>query len=199
MNTTKNTNTSVIKTEVSASMKVVYRSVSFGEKGSINQNPICNKVSSIGAFSANKISKTSIIKLIPQPKKTIRHQPSLVISDVIVRTRDEIFLHTITQYIISNIASPDLNVSRIMRVAHMSRTQLHRKLKSLSGLSTTAFIRCIRLERAAYLLQQNVDNVTQIAYRTGFSDHSYFTKCFKRKYGVSPSDYIRNHKVSYLV
>ncbi|SHJ38997.1 helix-turn-helix domain-containing protein [Aquimarina spongiae] len=199
MNTTKNTNTSVLKAAASSPMKVVHRSVSFGKKRNSKQSPIGGKGSNIKVVAKNKTPEISNIQLIPQLKKTKRHSLSLVLPNIMVRTRDEILLHNITNYIIDNMACPDLNVTKIMGVAHMSRTQLHRKLKSLSGLSTTAFIRCIRLEKAAYLLQQNVDNVTQIAYRTGFSDHSYFTKCFKRKYGVSPSDYIRNHKVSYLL
>jgi len=76
-----------------------------------------------------------------------------------------------------------------MKMMHMSRTQLHRKIKEITGLSTTEFIRSIRLREAAKLLKLNSDYVTQVGYQIGFSDHSYFSKCFKKQFGVSPSVY----------
>lgn len=109
--------------------------------------------------------------------------------EIKIETWDQKFLHRLSSYIKSNISNPELNVTLIMCRMHMSRTQLHRKIKALTGLSTTEFIRTVRLKRAAQLLIQNTDSVTQIGYQIGFSDHSYFAKCFKRKYGVSPSEY----------
>jgi len=63
---------------------------------------------------------------------------------------------------------------------HLSRTQLLRKLKALTGLSPNDFIKNIRLARAAEMIRNRMDTITQIGYSVGFNDQSYFTKCFKK-------------------
>ena len=71
----------------------------------------------------------------------------------------------------------------------MSRMQLHRKLKSLTNFSASEFIRDLRLQRALDLLRLDGMNVTEVAYSCGFNSTSYFTQCFKEKYGDLPSKY----------
>ena len=71
----------------------------------------------------------------------------------------------------------------------MSKTQLHRKIKALTNESPGELLRNFRLKRAAQLLRQKVDSVSQIAYMVGFNNLSYFAKCFKELYGVPPSVY----------
>jgi transcriptional regulator GlxA family with amidase domain len=73
----------------------------------------------------------------------------------------------------------------------MSRMQLFRKLKALTNQTPSEFIRTIRLKRAAQLLQQKFGNVAEITYEVGFNNLSYFAKCFRELYGVSPSEYAR--------
>jgi AraC-like DNA-binding protein len=72
---------------------------------------------------------------------------------------------------------------------HMSRTQLHRKLKSIVGMSTTAFLRSQRLKLACRLLKESDGSTSEIAYQVGFNSPSYFTRCFKEAYGCTPTDY----------
>ena len=71
----------------------------------------------------------------------------------------------------------------------MSRMQLYRKLKALTGQSANEFIRTIRLKRAAQLLEQNQLTIAEITYEVGFNDLQYFRECFKKLFGVTPSDY----------
>ena len=71
----------------------------------------------------------------------------------------------------------------------MSRTQLYRKLKALVGQSANQFIRTYRLKRAAQLLQDSDMTVSEITYTVGFNDLQYFRDCFKKQFGVTPSDY----------
>lgn len=82
----------------------------------------------------------------------------------------------------------------VEQLAHdlcMERTGLYKKLTALTGTSPVVFIRCIRLQRAAELLKESKLTINEIAALTGFSSPSYFAKCFKKEYGVSPSDYCR--------
>jgi AraC-like DNA-binding protein len=71
----------------------------------------------------------------------------------------------------------------------MSRVQLHRKLKALTGQSTSEFIRTIRLKRAASLLEQGYGSISEVMYAVGFNSVSYFASNFKQRYGVNPSQY----------
>ena len=70
-----------------------------------------------------------------------------------------------------------------------SRMQLYRKLKSITSLSANEFIRSYRLKKAASLLKETEMNITEILYEVGFTNRSYFTKCFKLKYGKTPKEY----------
>jgi transcriptional regulator GlxA family with amidase domain len=90
---------------------------------------------------------------------------------------------------------PEFGVPQMQEELAMSKTQLHRKLKALTNESPGELLRNFRLKRAAQLLKQSADNITQIALQVGFINHSYFAKCFKELYGVVPSAYARS-KVS---
>ena len=70
----------------------------------------------------------------------------------------------------------------------MSRMQLHRKISALAGQPPAQFMRSFRLEKARHLLETTNMNVSEVAYATGFSDHAWFSKSFKEKYGKTPSE-----------
>jgi AraC-like DNA-binding protein len=71
----------------------------------------------------------------------------------------------------------------------MSRSQLHRKLVALTDLSATEFIRSYRLNLAKEMIEKNTGTISEIAYEVGFNSPSYFSKAFKEKFGVSPSEF----------
>ena len=75
-----------------------------------------------------------------------------------------------------------------------TRSSMYRKLKSLTGLSSSEFIKNIRLKRACNMLEKDAGNISDIAYRTGFSDPKYFSTCFKNEFGMSPREYIKSLK-----
>ena len=77
----------------------------------------------------------------------------------------------------------------------MSRASLHRKLKAITGFPPSKFIRNIRLRKAAALLIGQADSVTQIGIAVGFEDQSYFSKSFKKEFGVPPSEYMQSTKL----
>ena len=78
----------------------------------------------------------------------------------------------------------------------MSRSQLYRKLHALTGHSVSSFIRLYRLKQAARLLRKKENNISQICYDVGFSNPSYFSECFRKQFGIPPSQYARqnNHQ-----
>jgi two-component system, sensor histidine kinase ChiS len=90
-------------------------------------------------------------------------------------------------FIVENIENTDYSVNELAADLCLSRSQLHRKLTSLTGFSATNFIRMVRLEKAKDLLKSHAGNVTEIAYACGFSSQSYFTKSFTEYFGQSPS------------
>ena len=91
-------------------------------------------------------------------------------------------------YITANIGEPDLNVEDLSRHFGISRTQFYRKLDALIAKPIGDFIRSIRLEMAAQLLKERRLSIAEVAYTTGFSSPSHFSRTFKKAYGKAPSE-----------
>ncbi len=102
---------------------------------------------------------------------------------------DEQFIEKATAIVQEHMSSPELNVDMLAREMFVSRMQLHRKLTGLTDNSASDLIRNIRLIKAAELLKKGELNVTEITYEIGISSLSNFSKIFKEKYGVTPSEY----------
>ena len=102
---------------------------------------------------------------------------------------DRELIDRITKLIRQNIDKPDLDVTFIIHEIGISRTLLHLKLKNLTGCSATEFIRSIRLREAVKLIADGTCNISEAAYRTGFTSPNYFTRRFKEFFGTSPSQY----------
>jgi len=108
-----------------------------------------------------------------------------------VKGNDELLMERIMKVINKHISDSDFNVERLTQEAGISRVQLHRKMKELTGISTSEFIRNIRLEQAARLLKEQKINVTQVAFAVGFSNLAHFSTVFHKHFGVSPSDFTK--------
>lgn len=102
---------------------------------------------------------------------------------------DEQFLRQINAIIEESLSNPELNVSTLCRKSGMGDKQVYRKIKQLTGMSVVEYIRDIRLRKAAMFLRQNKLSVSEIMYLVGFSNASYFTRCFKETYGLSPKEF----------
>ena len=89
--------------------------------------------------------------------------------------------------------NPDFSVGYLVKEMSMSRSNLYIKIKELTGLTSSEFIRNIRLKRALKLFDSSDLSVKEIMYMTGFNTASYFSKCFKKQFGVVPSMYIRQN------
>ena len=106
-----------------------------------------------------------------------------------VKGNDELLMERIMKSINKNLSNSDFNVDMLTQEVGISRAQLHRKMKEMTGISTSEFIRNIRLEQAARLLKEQKINVTQVAYTVGFSNLAHFSTIFRRHFGVAPSEY----------
>ncbi|CAD0001014.1 hybrid sensor histidine kinase/response regulator transcription factor [Flavobacterium salmonis] len=102
-------------------------------------------------------------------------------------TLDNEFIKNTLNYINENISQPELSVEVLASKVFLSRSQLYRKIKTLTGVSVNEFIRNVRLEKAKELIELGNDNITEISFKVGFSSPSYFTKCYKEKYGYLPT------------
>ena len=99
---------------------------------------------------------------------------------------DDQFINVINQHIENNIDNENFSVEELARLAGLSRSMLHRKLKKVIGQSPSEYITAKRLNHAKILLENDVATVSEIAYRVGFSDPSYFNKVFKKHFNLSP-------------
>ena len=114
-----------------------------------------------------------------------------------VQSADEQFLWKLKEAILARLGDDQLGVESLAEEIGLSRSQLLRKITALTGVSVNELIRTFRLQKAAQLLEQNCAPVMQIAYEVGFSNLSYFSKLFKERYGVLPSDYATNLRTSH--
>jgi transcriptional regulator GlxA family with amidase domain len=99
---------------------------------------------------------------------------------------DEKFLLNITRLIEDHIANPDLNVNVLCELSGINNKQIYRKTKQLTGMSPVEYIRSIRMKKAAMLLNQKKFTVAEVMYMVGFSNHSYFSKCYQAAFGKTP-------------
>ncbi len=102
---------------------------------------------------------------------------------------DEKFIEKAVKYVSDNLDSPKLSVEDLSDHIGMSRVNLYKKIKQITGKTPIEFIRIIRLKRAAQLLRESQLNVSEIAYRTGFNSPKVFSKYFKEEFGILPSVY----------
>ena len=102
---------------------------------------------------------------------------------------DKQLMDKVIKSINKNIGDSEFGIEMLCAEIGISRTQLHRKMKEMTGISTSEFIRNIRLEQAARLLKERRVSVSQVAYSLGFTNKGHFSKVFKAHFGITPSEY----------
>ena len=142
--------------------------------------------------------KVRIRNLIDGRRKLAEHfrrQNILNPQNISVSSVDDLFLRRTRESVEKHISDPEFTTERFAGEVYMSRMQLSRKLKALTGYTTHGYIRMLRLKRAAQLLQQGAGTVTEIIYDVGFNNLSHFAKVFREEFGMSPSEYTeKNYK-----
>ncbi|UZO82309.1 ATP-binding protein [Aquimarina sp. ERC-38] len=138
-----------------------------------------------------ELKLANILKQREELRKRFNKDIVLQPKDVTVTSSDEIFLQNAIEIVEKHMMNSDFSVEMLVKEMNMSRSNLYLKTKELTGLSSSEFIRNIRLKRAVQLFEKSDLSVKEIMYRTGFNTASYFSKCFKKQFGVIPSKYVR--------
>ena len=107
-----------------------------------------------------------------------------------IASDDEKFLQDAIACVNRHLSDTDFDVPQFIDEMATSRTTLHKKLKSLTGLNTTGFVRSIRLKAACNIMDGNKNiRISDLAYQVGFNDPKYFSICFKKEFGMQPTEY----------
>ena len=140
--------------------------------------------------------KTRVYNLLKSRKllseKLLNEYISKPIEELSISTPDQQFLSGLTKVIENNIHENEINTKIISEALCMSHSVVYKKIKNLTGLSIIEFVRDFKLKRAAILLVKYQLTVSDVCYKVGFSDRRYFSKIFKQKFGVTPSEYAKN-------
>ena len=122
-----------------------------------------------------------------EKKETIKLAPG----EIVITSRDETFLKEVIKIVENGMAEPDFNIDAVADTIGMGRTTFYKKFKSLTNLAPVEFVRDMRIQRGKQLLDAGEHNISTVAYSVGFNNPKYFGTCFKEKYGVTPSLYLK--------
>ncbi|MDE5840184.1 MAG: helix-turn-helix domain-containing protein, partial [Muribaculaceae bacterium] len=109
-----------------------------------------------------------------------------------VAGNDEKLMKRITKSLSTHLSDPDFTIEMLSSEIGVSRSHLHRKMIDLTGMTTSEYIRNIRLKHAATLLRSGEMNISQVAYQCGFANPGHFATVFKKQFGQSPKEFVRN-------
>ena len=144
-----------------------------------------------------EILQSRIKNLIAQRQvfqKNFKKHVDIRTADVEITSLDEKLISKAIRIVEENMAEPDFSVEKFSRELGMSRVHLYKKLLALTGKSPIEFIRTIRLQRAAQLLEKSQLSVSEIAYQVGFNNPKYFSKYFKDHFNMLPSAYANGNR-----
>ncbi len=127
-------------------------------------------------------------------KELFTQRVSLGPNEVEITAFEGEFIKKVIANIEENITNSDFQTDALAEEMNMSRSTFYRKLKAITDMSGSEFIRFIKIQRSAQLLRSGEFTVKQIAYEVGFNDAKHFRKCFIKQYGMTPSDYIKTEK-----
>lgn len=135
-----------------------------------------------------------VVTAVNKGKKSVIAPVSLTANELVsgetaMTSMDEKLLDRAVKYVENNLSRSDFSVEELSRELGMSRVHLYKKLSVITGKTPIEFIRAIRLKRAAQLLLESRQNVSEVAFQVGFNNPKYFSKYFKEEFGVLPSVY----------
>ncbi|MGC3976881.1 MAG: response regulator [Paludibacteraceae bacterium] len=136
----------------------------------------------------------NLIKKRKQKAEGFQKSYDINISSMEYSSVDEQFLRTAIKVVEERLSDESLNFDDFAASMAVAKSTLHRKLKTLTGLSPVEFMRNIRLKHATQMLESNTGNISEIAFAVGFNDPKYFSRCFKNEFGMTPKEYQESKK-----
>ena len=132
----------------------------------------------------NLLKSRQLLRLVPDAEGSQQAlQPAPKLS-----SQDKIFADALKEAILRNMANPELKMDQLGDELGMSRVQLYRKVKALTGISPVELLREMRLQRAHTLIRTTTKSVAEVAFEVGFNTPSYFSNCFKKQFGLYPTE-----------
>jgi signal transduction histidine kinase/DNA-binding response OmpR family regulator len=147
----------------------------------------------------HEIVKSTVNQLILSRKKLQeKYSQELILkpTEVIINSVDEKFIAKLESILAQNLTNSEFTVDEFVKEIDLSRMQLHRKLKTMFGVSASEFIRNERLKTAYDLLKNKTLSVSEVAFAVGFNDISYFSKCFKEVFKITATDFQKGNQTS---
>lgn len=144
-------------------------------------------------FSLNHI-KATINNLLENRRMLFKHfnsVPNMPYEQISANKTDVKWLETINEIIITNFTNESFSIEKMAEDMGISRSNLQRKLKGLTGMPPNDYIRLVRLKTAGELLRKGEYRINEVCYIVGFNNPSYFARCFQKQFGILPKDYIR--------
>ncbi|HVG15663.1 MAG TPA: helix-turn-helix domain-containing protein, partial [Chitinophagaceae bacterium] len=141
-------------------------------------------------FEVLHVKIKNLLLLNSSLKNTYTKQIKVLSPEIKIESDDEKLFNKIMLYLEDNLTNPQLSVEELSKHVGMSRSSLYSKLLELTGLTPVEYIRSVKLDKAAVLLEKSDMNISQIAYSVGFSTPNYFARSFKSKFNMLPSEYI---------
>ncbi|MES2279050.1 MAG: two-component regulator propeller domain-containing protein [Bacteroidota bacterium] len=111
--------------------------------------------------------------------------------EITITSKDETFLKRVLEIVEEKMADTNFNIDTVAGMVNMGRTAFYSKFKSLTQMAPVEFVREMRLKRARQYFDAGSENIAEVGYTVGFNNSKYFSTCFKAKYHLSPSDYLK--------
>lgn len=146
------------------------------------------------SFKVLNVKIKNLLSLNDTFKNTYTKQIKLETPEIKVESEDEKFLLKIGNYIEQHLTDSEFSIEDLSQKMFMSRGTLYNKILVLTGETPVEYIRSIKLKKALVLLEKSDLKISQIGYEVGFSNPNYFTRAFKAKFGISPTEYIEKNK-----
>jgi AraC-like DNA-binding protein len=141
-------------------------------------------------FEILRTKINNLITLNQRLKDTFSRQIQMIVPETEVKSGDEKLLNDISMYIEERLTDSEFSIGALSKHLGMSRSSLYNKLFELTGQPPVDYVRNIKLQKAASLLEKSNYTIREIGFMTGFATPGYFSKLFKEKYNLSPSEFL---------
>lgn len=141
-----------------------------------------------------KAQINSLIKNRVRLLEKFANSPFIPYGSIANNKKDEDFLNRLNDEIDHNISDADYSIEKLAAALSMSRSNLQRKIKGISGMTPNDYIRVLKLKKAARLIMEGEYRINEISYIVGFNSPSYFSKCFQKQFGALPSEFVNHNE-----